>query len=157
MKTNRDCSHWGITFSVLTSTFYRSLFGQWNVTPCSFRTSPLPPLFKFENMYLLPSQILLTPEPHRKRRSQADSSTAIINVLKIPDRTSDRLSYINASYRDTHRPRKQVCVFLRFTMIYEVINILLQSKVSQAWSSAAHHPCISMYIFHALCTEWAFK
>jgi len=53
-------------------------------------------------------------------------------VLKILDRTSDHVSYINARYRDTHHPRKQVYVFLRFTMIYEVINILLQAKMSWA-------------------------
>lgn len=161
MKTNCGCSHWCNTFSVLTSTFCRSLSGQWNITWCSFTTPPPPPPrtlpFKFENRYLLPSKIILTTELQRKRRSQADSSTAIINVLKILDRTWGHLSYINARYRDTHYPRKQVYVFLRFTMIYEVINILLQGKVSWAWSSTAYHPCISIYIFYTPCTKWDFK
>lgn len=55
MKTNRGCSQWCITFSVLSSTFYRSLLGQWNITRRSFATSPSHPFFKFENRYLLPS------------------------------------------------------------------------------------------------------
>lgn len=43
IKTNRGCSQWCITFSVLTSTFYRSLFGQWNITRCSLPLLPCSP------------------------------------------------------------------------------------------------------------------
>lgn len=154
MKTNCGRSQWCITFSVLTSTFYRSLFGQWNITRCSFTTSPLPPLLNLKTGIFFQAKYFkllnfTEKEGHKLTHQQP-------GLIKSPDRPQGHVSYKCQVQRYSPLKETGVCVLKVSCDLWSNKHIMPGQNVLGlifhcCWS------CTCIYIFYSPCTERAVK